>query len=79
MSGVIERGSALDLLPSIRVPVLIVSGTKDLPRPPAWSDQVVEGLPNAQLWRLENIGHSPILEAPDLVIRRILEFFTRYI
>jgi pimeloyl-ACP methyl ester carboxylesterase len=75
MAGVIERESALDLLPQITIPVLIFSGREDLPRPPEWSDEVAERLPNAELFRLEKIGHSPTLEAPELVLPKILEFF----
>ena len=77
MSGVIERGSALALLPEITIPVLVFSGEEDLPRPPAWSDEMVDSLPNAQLIRLPGIGHSNILEAPDVVIPRALEFLDR--
>lgn len=75
MSGVIERESALPLLPGIHIPTLIFSGEEDLPRPPAWSDEMAEALPNAKLVRLEGIGHSVILEAPETVTPQILEFF----
>jgi pimeloyl-ACP methyl ester carboxylesterase len=76
MVGVIERGSSLELLPNIPTPTLIFSGTEDLPRPPAWADEVLEALPNARLVRLERIGHSPILEAPEVVLPQIVEFFS---
>jgi 3-oxoadipate enol-lactonase len=71
--GVVRRASVVDLLPSIAAPVLVVSGAEDVARPPAWSDEVVAALPNAELWRLEGIGHSPTLEAPDLVIPRVID------
>jgi 3-oxoadipate enol-lactonase len=74
--GVIRRPSVVDLLPSITAPVLIVSGTEDIARPPAWSDEVAAALPNAELWRLEGIGHSPTLEAPGLVLPRVLDHAT---
>ena len=74
---VIERGSVVDLLPGITVPVLVVSGEEDLPRPPEWADEVVAGLPNAELFRLQGIGHSPTLEAPEVVEQRILEFLAK--
>lgn len=74
MSGVIERGDARPLLPLIKLPALIFSGEEDLPRPPAWADEVADGLPNSRLIRLEKIGHSPTLEAPELVIPQIVEF-----
>ena len=72
--GVIGRGSAVGLLSSIPAPTLVVSGTEDIARPPAWSDELVEGLQDATLWRLEGVGHSPVLEVPDRVLPRILEF-----
>jgi 3-oxoadipate enol-lactonase len=75
MAGVIERESALELLPQIQIPALIISGDEDLPRPPAWSDELADALPNAELIRLNGVGHSPTLEAPDVVLPRIIEFF----
>ncbi|MFI0420064.1 alpha/beta fold hydrolase [Spongiactinospora sp. 9N601] len=74
MAGVIERGTAVHLLPQISVPVFIVSGEEDKPRPVPWQNEMAEHLPNATLWRLEKIGHSPILEAPDVVLPRLLDF-----
>ena len=76
MSGVMERGSSVPLLPGIKIPVLIFNGEEDLPRPPAWSDEMARELPNAKLIRLKKIGHSPTLEAPEQVIPAIIEFFT---
>lgn len=76
MAGVIERESAVPLLPGITQRTLVVSGSEDAPRPPAWADEVVENLPNAELLRLEGIGHSPTLEAPDVVLPRLLAFFS---
>ncbi|MFM0348150.1 alpha/beta fold hydrolase [Paraburkholderia sp. RL17-347-BIC-D] len=73
--GVIERKSAVPLLPVVTTPALIFSGQEDMPRPPAWADEVVGGLPRAKLIRLAGIGHSPIIEAPAIVIPQILAFF----
>jgi len=72
--GVIKRKSVVELLLSITTPTLILSGTEDMPRPPEWADEVAAGLPNAKLVRLEKVGHSPTLEAPDMVIPEILSF-----
>ena len=72
--GVTERESAVELLPRITTPTLVISGTEDLPRPPAWSDEVVAHIPNSRLFRLERVGHSPVLEAPEQVIPEILRF-----
>lgn len=75
MVGVVERKSALPLLSNITIPVLIFSGEEDQPRPPAWSDEMQELLPNSRLVRLWGIGHSNILEAPETVIPGMLEHF----
>jgi 3-oxoadipate enol-lactonase len=74
--GVIRRPSAIGLLPRIPAPTLVVSGAEDIARPPAWAEQVALAMPNATLWRLEGIGHSPTLEAPDVVIPRLLDHAT---
>lgn len=75
--GVIERESAEHLLGGITAPTLVFAGEEDVARPPAWARQLVERLANARLVYLKSIGHSPILEAPDLVIPQIIEFLEK--
>jgi 3-oxoadipate enol-lactonase len=73
-TGVVERESAISLLPDIKAATLVVSGTEDLVRPPAWSDELFDGIPDCQLWRLKGVGHSPALEAPELINPKIIDF-----
>ncbi|KQZ61049.1 hypothetical protein ASD67_17375 [Sphingopyxis sp. Root1497] len=73
-TGVVERESAVSLLPDIKAATLVISGTEDLVRPPAWSDELFEGIPDCQLWRLKGVGHSPALEARELVNPKIIDF-----
>jgi pimeloyl-ACP methyl ester carboxylesterase len=75
MAGVIRRRSALNLLEDITVPTLVISGEEDIARPPEWAREVVERLPDTDLWMMKNTGHSPLLEQPEVVNQRILEFF----
>ncbi|WP_395400423.1 alpha/beta fold hydrolase [Arthrobacter sp. UC242_113] len=75
MMGVMTRESALDLLPKIDFPVLIFSGTEDNARPPAWAQEVADGLPHSELVIFDRVGHSPTLEIPEIVYPRLLEFF----
>ncbi len=75
--GVIERPSAVGLLPSVTADTLVVSGGEDPARPPEWSDELVAGIPSAELWRLPTTGHSVILELPDEVCTRVLDFLGR--
>ena len=72
--GVVERPSAVGLLPSITAKTLVVSGGEDGERPPAWSAELVDGIPDAGLWSLPTTGHSVILEQPAIVIERVLAF-----
>lgn len=75
MKGVMHRESSVELLPSIKIPVLIINGEEDMPRPPAWSDEMKRELPNSKLIRLDKIGHSPTLEAPEQVLPAIIDFY----
>lgn len=74
--GVVERESAVDLLGSVTAKTLVVSGGEDIARPPEWSQEVVDGIADAELWSLPAVGHSVILEQPDLVIARIDDFLS---
>ncbi|AZE55220.1 Beta-ketoadipate enol-lactone hydrolase [Pseudomonas synxantha] len=76
MKGVMHRESSVVLLSSINIPVLIINGEEDMPRPPAWSDEMKRELPHSKLIRLSGIGHSPTLEAPEQVLPAIIEFFS---
>lgn len=74
MYGVLERESAVDLLPRVEVPALVYSSEDDIARPLEWSSEVAEGIPGAHLVTLKGIGHSPILEAPEIIIPEMLAF-----
>lgn len=74
--GVVEREDATPLLPQVAAKVLIVSGSEDQVRPPLWSDEMFDAIPDCELWRIKRAGHSPILEAPERVMPRVIEFLT---
>ncbi|MFC5676213.1 alpha/beta fold hydrolase [Aeromicrobium endophyticum] len=74
MIGVMRRRSAVDALGEIDVPALVISGEECPVRPPEWAYELADGLPRGELVMLPRVGHSPLLEAPDTVIPRILDF-----
>lgn len=74
MIGVLERKSAVSLLSAITAPTLLFSGEDDIARPPEWGREVRDGVAGAKLVLLKGVGHSPILEAPDIVIPEALQF-----
>lgn len=74
--GVVERPSAVDLLPRITAKTLVISGGEDQARPPEWSRELVDNIAGAELWSLPTTGHSVILELPTPVIERVVEFLS---
>ncbi|KAB1141721.1 alpha/beta fold hydrolase [Streptomyces luteolifulvus] len=74
MAGVALRGDATGLLPEVRVPTLVISGEECPVRPPEWAEEFASGLPASELMMVPGVGHSPLLERPDLVIPKVLEF-----
>ena len=57
----------------LQVPALILSGKEDGANFADQARNVAETIPEAELILLENIGHNPHLEAPDLFHRQLIE------
>ncbi|MER6359599.1 alpha/beta hydrolase [Kitasatospora sp. NPDC001527] len=70
-----EKTEALAALRGI--PVLVLTGTKDLLTPPGHGEAMAERLPGAELVLVEDAGHLVMLERPDVVDRRLAELFER--
>lgn len=58
----------------LRVPTLILCGSRDRLTPPAHSERLNDLIPGSRLLILEEAGHMLPLEAPERVNRQILEF-----
>ncbi|MET1133051.1 MAG: alpha/beta hydrolase [Aeromicrobium sp.] len=65
--NIAHRPGVLDELGDIAVPLVVVAGTEDATYPPAKSEQIVAGVPHAELIRMENTGHVHALENPEAV------------
>lgn len=61
-------------LPSIRVPVLIVNGTRDPVVPLAWAKRATALLPNGRLTLVEGATHTMNYAYPDEMAKAILPF-----
>lgn len=59
------RTAAVDLLPDITVPTLVVVGEQDVVTPPEHAVALTEAIPGAVLRRLPAAGHLTPLEAPE--------------
>lgn len=66
--------SAADLLPRVRVPVLVVAGDRDSFTPPGLSESMAERIPDGELLMIPGGTHVTPLEHHELVARRIEQF-----
>jgi len=64
------------ILPSIRVPALIVHATGDQTSPVAFGRYLAEHIPGAKLVEINSDDHLPWLEGSDEILRAIEEFLT---
>jgi proline iminopeptidase len=63
-----------DEVRSINVPALLVHGTKDRSAPLGGARDWASGLPHARLVEVENAGHAPWIESPEVVFEAMRAF-----
>ena len=59
----------------IRVPTLVVEGGADKLLPAGWAAEIAGQITGARSAVVENAGHCPQIEQPDVVNRLLLDFF----
>lgn len=69
--------SAVDLLPTIAIPTLVVAGESDGFTPPDLSQAMADAIPEAELLVVEAGSHTAPLERPDLVGHTVRDFLAR--
>jgi pimeloyl-ACP methyl ester carboxylesterase len=69
--------TADDLLPAIRVPVLVIGAGRDGFTPPERSRAMAEAIPGAELLEIPNASHTAPIERPHLVDFTIRDFLQR--
>lgn len=62
------------MLPTLKVPVLVICGAADLLTPPAVARLIAARIPGAELVVAPEAGHSVYWEEPDLFNRAVLAF-----
>lgn len=72
-----------DELEKIEIPVLIIQGEGDYIVGPQQAQNIYDGLTSVdendkELHILPNVGHSPIIEAPEKLIRIVNDFFEKH-
>lgn len=58
----------------IRTRTLVLCGAQDQTTPPALAKQLSEKMPDARYAEIEDCGHCPMLEQPDALVSKIVEF-----
>lgn len=71
--------SAEDILPAIRVPVLILHGTNDVMTPFPLALEMKERIPDCELVAVEGGAHTLPVEDPDLIESELVRFLKKRI
>ena len=58
----------------IKSKALVIGGAKDTPAYPAQAKHVAESIPGAELDLIDNVGHCPQLEAPEIFHAKLVRF-----
>lgn len=71
------RPPAIDQLPDIDVPTLVISGAKDVPEFQEISQLISSRIPNAELIVMPDVAHLPSMETPATFNRSVREFLAQ--
>ena len=67
----LSEHSAEDMLPQLKVPVLILAGDADVLTPPAVTDVMMKKIPQAELFIIPRGTHFALLEYPEIITMRV--------
>jgi pimeloyl-ACP methyl ester carboxylesterase len=74
--AIMTRADARPLLPTIRVPTLVLVGEQDAATPPALSDEMAAAIPAARLARVAECGHLSTMERPEAVTKELVAWMS---
>lgn len=74
MLAAVGEVTAEDMLPTLKVPTLLIAGTLDSFTPPARAEKMAAAMPNAELMMVEGGTHSVPIERREAIQARIGEF-----
>ncbi|HEX2473872.1 MAG TPA: alpha/beta fold hydrolase [Lacipirellulaceae bacterium] len=77
--GMASRPDMTGLLPSIRVPTLVLVGHEDVISPPAEMRAIADAIPNAQFVEVPDAGHMTTMENPQAVNAALRAFMERIV
>jgi pimeloyl-ACP methyl ester carboxylesterase len=74
MTAIMNRRDSRDMLGDIRVPTTVICGRQDQGTPLEVSEEIAQGIPNAQLRVVEDCGHLSTIEQPEAVTAFLREW-----
>jgi 3-oxoadipate enol-lactonase len=77
LRGMALRPDRTPILPSIKVPTLIITGTADTLIPPSESETMAAAIPGSELVVIPYVAHLSNLEAPDAFNDAVRKFLQR--
>jgi len=72
--GALGEWDFADRLRGVRAPALVLQGRRDFRTPPAGATEIGATIPDARVLWLDDTGHLPLEERPDVAYPAILEF-----
>lgn len=73
-SRAILANDTAEHLPDIHCPTLVVVGRQDILTPVRFSEQLAQGIPNAEFVVIDSGGHGFLIESPDVVATVMVNF-----
>lgn len=70
-----DRFDVMDRLAEIRIPALVIAGTKDRLTPLKYGQYLHEHIPDSRLAVIEGAGHNMALERPAEIVSEVAGFF----
>ncbi len=67
-----------EALPGIKVPVLLIAGSRDFLTPVKVAEQMAERIPNSELFVIPQGSHYCLIEFPDILNRRLDQFLEEH-
>jgi pimeloyl-ACP methyl ester carboxylesterase len=77
MMSEMRRHSCADILPDVRVPVLVLAARRDLFTPPSVQEKMAALIPDNEIVWFEEAGHMLPIEEPEAIVAAIHDFLAR--
>ena len=74
LSKTARRNYLGDELESVTCPTLLIWGRKDIVTPPSAAQGFMDLLPDPRIRWIDDCGHAPMLESPEVFAEAVLEF-----